>query len=191
MSIITATVVTVFATPHHGHFRTQRVETLNLDLQGILGDRHHGFTRAAGAREKWYPTGMTMRSGRQVSIVAVEELEMIAWAMQLPEVRPEWLGANILIQGVPDFTNIPWGTRLFFENGATLVNEGENAPCRFAGREVASHYPGQDHLDLLFVKSAKNRRGIIASVEQAGSIQPGSVRLKIPDVKNWNKGRLI
>ncbi|MDR3522398.1 MAG: hypothetical protein P4L54_12380 [Acidocella sp.] len=189
--MITATILAVFATPHAGHFRTERVEALNLDLQGILGDRHYGFTRAAGAREKWYPAGMAMRSGRQVTVVSVEDLELIARTMDLPDVKPEWIGANILIQGVPDFTNIPWGTRLFFENGATLVNEGDNAPCRFAGREVAAHYPGQVDLDLSFVKSAKNRRGIVASVEQAGSIRPGPVRLKIPDNKNWSGGSLI
>ncbi len=191
MNSITATVVAVFLTPQRHHFRTQQVAGLNLDLEGIPGDRHYGFTRTAGAREKWYPAGMTMRSGRQVTIVSVEELTRIAHAMKVAEVKPEWLGANILILGVPDFSSIPWGTRLFFENGATLVNEGGNAPCRFVGREVAAHYPEQNDLDLLFVKSAKNRRGIVASVEQAGSIRPGPVRLKIPDVKNWNGGRLI
>ncbi len=191
MTEITAKVLAVFATPQTRHFCTEPVAVLNVDLQGIPGDRHYGFTRPAGAREKWYPAGTEIRSGRQITIVSTEELAGIATAMNLPEIKPEWLGANILLEGVPDFTNIPWGTRLFFENGAALVNEGDNAPCRFAGREVSNHYPGRDNLDLLFVKCAKNRRGIIATVEQAGSIQPGPVRLKIPVQKIWTAGTLL
>lgn len=191
MQTISATIVALLATSSPEHFRTEQVDILNVDLQGIPGDRHYGFARPAGAREKWYPTGTPIRSGRQLSIVAVEELALIARAMDLPEVKPEWLGANILIEGVPDFTNIPLGTRLFFQHGASLVNEGDNAPCRFAGREVAQHAPVRAGLDLLFLKSAKNRRGIVASVERAGSIRPGSVRLKLPAQKHWQEGSLL
>lgn len=187
----TASIIAVFATPETGHFLTRQVAALELDLQGIPGDRHYGFTRHAGAREKWYEAGMEMRSGRQVSIVSVEELAKIAAAMDVPEIKPEWIGANILIQGVPDFTNIPWGARLFCGTQAALVNEGDNAPCRFAGREVAAQYPGREGLDLLFVRAAKNLRGIVASVEQAGCISPGPVRLKIPVQNNWAGGTLL
>jgi hypothetical protein len=70
------------------------------------------------------------------------------------------------------------------------VNEGDNVPCRFAGREVAAHYPEREGLDLLFVKAAKNLRGIVATVEQAGSIIPGPVRLKIPEQNIWTGGNL-
>lgn len=126
-----------------------------------------------------------MRSGRQLTIVSVEDLAAIAARMAVPQVRPEWIGANILIQGVANFTNIPWGSRLFCGAGASLVNEGDNVPCRFAGREVAAHYPEREGLDLLFVKAAKNLRGIVATVERAGCIAPGPVTLKIPVQKIW------
>jgi hypothetical protein len=187
---LSASIAAVFSTPEPGHFRTRAVASLQVDLQGIPGDRHYGFTRKAGAREKWYPAGAPMRSGRQLTIVSVEDLVDIAAAMAVPQVRPEWIGANILIQGVANFTNIPWGSRLFCGDGASLVNEGDNVPCRFAGREVAAHYPEREGLDLLFVKAAKNLRGIVATVEQAGSIIPGPVRLKIPEQNIWTGGNL-
>ena len=188
MHDLSAEVAETLATPDQRHFATAPVAALTVDLQGIPGDRHYGFTRPAGARERWYPSGMEMRSGRQISIVSAEELAAIAARMDLPRIAPGWIGANILIRSVPDFTSLPWGTRLFFEGGAVLVNEGVNAPYRFAGAGIAAHYPERSGLDLLFPRVAKNLRGIVASVERAGGIAPGPVRLKIPAQKQWPGG---
>jgi hypothetical protein len=181
-----ARVDQVLTTPAQNHFRTVTVADLTVDLQGIPGERHYGFVRPAGARERWYKAGTPIRSGRQLSLVAAEELKEIARRMALPRVEPGWIGANLVVSGVPEFSRLPWGTRLFFEGGAVLVNEGDNAPCRFAGAEIALHCPGRTGLDLLFPKQAQNLRGIVASVECAGIIRPGPVRLKIPDQKPWN-----
>jgi hypothetical protein len=176
----------VLTTPAQNHFRTVAVQDVTVDLQGIPGERHYGFTRPAGARERWYKAGTPMRSGRQLSVVAAEELAEIARRMELPCIEPGWIGANLVMSGVPHFSHLPWGTRLFFEGGAALVNEGDNAPCRFAGAEIGRHYPERAGLDLLFPKQAQNLRGIVASVECAGIIRPGPVRLKIPNQKPWN-----
>jgi hypothetical protein len=179
------------ATQSPDHFRTVSTLRLGVDLQGIPGDRHYGFTRCAGAREGWFECGSEIRSGRQLSLVSREDLQQIATAMNVAAIQPEWIGANILIEAVPDFTRLPWGTRLFFEGGAVLVNEGLNVPCKYAGREVAAHYPDRVDLDRLFVKCGKNLRGIVATVEQAGSIMAGPVNLKIPEQKIWTGGKLI
>jgi hypothetical protein len=187
----TAAVLRVLSTPQAGHFRTREVAVLEVDLQGIPGDRHYGFTRKAGARERWYKAGTPMRSGRQLTLVSLEELAEIARRMELPGIEPEWLGANVLVQGLPDFTCLPWGSRLFFEGGATLVNEGDNAPCRFAGAEIARQFPERSGLDLLFVKAAQNLRGLVASVECEGSITAGPMRVKIPKQQQWTKGSLL
>lgn len=181
-----ATLDQVLTTPAQSHFRTVPAEALTVDLQGIPGDRHYGFTRPAGARERWYKAGTPIRSGRQLTIVSAEELAEIARGMALPRIDPGWIGANLVVSGVPDFTLLPWGTRLFFEGGAVLVNEGDNAPCRFAGAEIGRHYPERAGLDLLFPKQAQNLRGIVASVECAGIIRAGPMRLKIPNQKPWN-----
>ncbi len=171
-------------------FVTRPVDGLSVDLQGIPGDRHYGFTRPAGAREKWYPAGTPIRSGRQISVVAAEELAEIAAAMGLPRIEAGWIGANLVVRGIPRFSRLPWGTRLFCGDGAVLVNEGGNAPCRFAGAEIARAFPQQEGLDRLFVKAAKNLRGIVASVERAGRIEGGAITLKLPPETGWGEALL-
>jgi len=188
---IPAQILRVLATQAPGHFRTQEVLALRVDLQGIPGDRHYGFTRKAGARERWYAAGTEMRSGRQLSIVSLEELAEIARRMELPRIEPGWIGANVVVSGIPDFSRLPWGTRLFCDDGAVLVNEGENAPCRFAGAEIAKNFPARERLDLLFPKAAILLRGIVASVERAGAIAPGPLNAKIPEQKLWTGGTLL
>jgi hypothetical protein len=180
---LTASALAVLTTPDPGDFRTRRVESLTVDLQGIPGDRHYGFTRPAGARERWYKSGTPIRSGRQLTVVATEELAVVAARMELPEIDPGWIGANVLVAGVPDFTLLPWGTRLFFGEGAVLVNEGDNAPCRFAGAAIAKVFPERTGLDMLFVQAAKNLRGIVVTVERAGLLAPGPITVKTPKQK--------
>ena len=188
---ISAQILQVLSTPEQDHFRTAEVPGLSADLQGIPGGRHYGFTRKAGPREPWYKRGMDMRSGRQVSIVSLEDLAEIARRMDLARIDPGWIGANIVVSGIPDFTRIPWGARLFCGAGAVLVNEGENAPCRFAGAEIAANFPAREKLDILFPKAAIHLRGIVASVERAGTIAPGPLKLKIPEQKLWTGGTLL
>jgi hypothetical protein len=187
---LNAEAVQILATPDPGDFATRPIDALHLDLQGIPGDRHYGFARRAGAREPWYAKGTTMRSGRQLTIVSVENLAAIAAAMDLPAIDPGWIGANVLVRGIPDFTLLPWGSRLFFGDGAVLVNEGDNAPCRYAGAAIAAANPGRAGLDRLFVKAARNLRGIVASVERPGRLAAGPVKLLVPPPKDWPGGNL-
>jgi len=145
---------------------------------------------ARRGREPWYARGAEIRSGRQLTIVSVEELAEVARRMDLPVVEPGWIGANVVVQGIVDLTGLPWGTRLVCAGGAVLVNEGENAPCRFAGAEIARHFPDRPELDRLFPKAAIHRRGILASVELAGTIAPGPVTLRVPPQRTWKGGKL-
>ncbi len=84
----------VFVAPFD-HFVTRAVDELRLGFEGIEGDFHAGHTRRSGGREPWYPRGTEMRNERQLSIVAPDELAMIAERMDLAEVKPEWIGANL------------------------------------------------------------------------------------------------
>jgi hypothetical protein len=167
---------------------TKAVAEIALELQGIPGTRHYGFTRKAGPREPWYKRGMEMRSGRQITAVSREELSAITAAMQVETIAPEWIGANIVVSGIPHFTSLPPGTRIVFAE-ATIVIEAPNAPCRIAGRAIAQHLtpnspPGG--IDLAFPASAKGLRGVVATVERAGTIRAGEpILVKVPPQTVW------
>lgn len=166
------------------HFETRATPALELDFQGIRGDFHAGYTRRSGGREPWYERGTEMRNERQLSIVAPDELVRIADAMGIEEVRPEWIGANLLISGVPRLSMLPSGTMLFFRGGVTLKVDAQNGPCRIAGRSVAENAGMSDHdaASLLFPKVAKRLRGLVAWVEKPGTITAGEeVSVRVPE----------
>jgi hypothetical protein len=147
---------------------------------GFEGDRHAGITRKADSRTPHYPRGTEIRNDRQVSIVSVEELAQIAAAMDLPEIKPEWLGANLLLQGIPNLTRLPPMSRLFFDAEVVLVVQAENLPCQHPGKIIQDAYsrPG---LQGLFPKAGMHLRGLVAYVERPGTILPGEpVEVEIP-----------
>jgi hypothetical protein len=167
---------------------TREVETLAVDLMGIPGTRHYGFSRKAGPREPWYPRGMEMRSGRQITVVSREELRVIAAAMQVERIAPEWIGANVVISGIPHLTQLPAGSRIVFSE-ATLVVEAPNAPCRISGKAIAGHLtPGAEPggLDLAFASKARGLRGLVVTVERPGTLRAGeAVIVKVPPQTLW------
>ncbi|MCE3520242.1 hypothetical protein LXJ58_36400, partial [Escherichia coli] len=88
-------------------FVTAATDTLDLTFEGIRGDYHAGLTRRSGGREPWYPRGTEMRNERHISILAVDELEAIAKAMGLAHIKPEWIGANMVVDGIPSLSMLP------------------------------------------------------------------------------------
>ena len=154
------------------HFLTARVPALPLDFEGPKGDSHAGWTRGADARTPWYRRGETIRNIRQITIVSVEELAEIAVALGVPEIRPEWLGANMLVEGLPRLSFLPRGTRIEAAGGAVLACEGYNLPCAQIGRAVAA-LSGGTMTPQAVVKAAARRRGVIATVERLGEVGAG------------------
>ncbi|MDF3151139.1 MOSC domain-containing protein [Mesorhizobium sp. XAP10] len=166
------------------HFQTRPVDELRLGFDGISGDFHAGPTRRSGGREPWYPRGTEMRNERQLSIVAADELAIVAERMRLAEIRPEWIGANLVIEGVPNLSMLPAGTLLFFKGGVTVKVDAQNGPCRIAGRSIAEN-AGMADVEagaLLFPKAAKRLRGIVAWVEKPGTVRAGEeISLRVPE----------
>ncbi len=163
----------------HSLVTTKRSQ-VKVTFEGFEGDKHSGMTRRADARTPHYPRGTEIRNDRQVSIVSVEELAQIATAMKLPEILPEWLGANLLLRDIPKLTQLPPCTRLSFSSGAVLVVEHENLPCKGPGKVIQGQYarPG---LSALFPKAALHLRGVVACVEKPGSISEGNeVVVEVP-----------
>jgi hypothetical protein len=102
--------------------------------------------------------------------------------MDLPEIRPEWIGAHLAVEGVPSLSFLPPGTRLFFSGGASVVVEAINGPCRDAGRSIARHTGGPAEYELTFPKVARGLRGVVASVERPGVVvSGGEVQVRIPE----------
>lgn len=91
-------------------FVTAPVETLALDFSGIPGDPHSGATRRAGPRDRWLPRGTIIRNDRQLSAVCPLELAVIAQRLEIAELKPEWLGANLLVDGISGFSSIAPGS---------------------------------------------------------------------------------
>ncbi|MBE7186621.1 MAG: molybdenum cofactor sulfurase, partial [Methylobacterium mesophilicum] len=156
----------------------------SLTIEGIEHDVHAGLTRRSGSREPWYKRGTVMRNERQLTVVAGDELAAIAAAMDLPRIEPEWIGANILLDGVPDLSMLPSSSLIFFSGGVTLKVDRQNAPCRDAGRQVALRADMADRQagELMFPKVAKRLRGLTAWVEKPGVIHGGeSATVRVPE----------
>ncbi|MER9230982.1 MOSC domain-containing protein [Mesorhizobium sp. M0622] len=180
---LAAKVAALYVAPFD-HFETRVVDALQLGFDGIDGDFHAGTTRRSGGREPWYPRGTEMRNERQLSIVAADELAIVAERMGIAEIKPEWIGANLVIEGLPHLSMLPSGTLLFFKGGATVKVDAQNGPCRIAGRSVAEHAGMADHDAgaLLFPKAAKRLRGLVAWVEKPGTITAGEeISVRVPE----------
>jgi MOSC domain-containing protein YiiM len=136
-----------------------RCDRVTVSFEGLEGDMHA-------------KRGTPIRNIRQVSIVSQEDLDEIAAKLELPEVLPEWLGANLLISGIPRLSLLPPGTRLIFPQGTVLRVEEENQPCINPGKVIAAQY-GNEKLASRFVKAALQRRGVVATVELPGTIEAG------------------
>ncbi|WP_019171469.1 MOSC domain-containing protein [Pseudaminobacter salicylatoxidans] len=165
-------------------FETHACDALELDFRGILNDYHAGYTRRSGGREPWYPRGTEMRNERQITVIAPDEMAKVAALMGIAEVRPEWIGANILLDGIPHLSMLPSGTLLFFKGGVTLKVDAQNGPCRIAGRRIAERtgMPDLDAGALLFPKVARRLRGLVVWVEKPGRIDKGEdVSVRVPE----------
>ncbi len=165
-------------------FETAGCERLVLGFEGIEGDLHRGYERKAGAREPWYQRGTVMRNDRQISILATNELAAIANNMELDGIRPQWIGGNLLIEGVARLSMLPAGTLLMFAGGASIKVNGYNPPCRIAGAMLAKRAGMADSQmgGLAFAKAAKRLRGLVGSVEVPGTIRAGEdISIRVPE----------
>ena len=154
-------------------FITEAVSDLDLTFDGIPGDFHAGPTRKSGGREPWYPRGTEMRNERQISILSPAELRAVARRLDIAEIPPEWIGGNLLLEGIDRLTQLPPRTLLFFENGVTIKVDGDNGPCRVSGRSIAERVGNRPDIETAFSQQAKDMRGLVGWVEKPGKISVG------------------
>jgi hypothetical protein len=157
----------------------------DLTFAGIAGEAHGGLTRPSCSRVvTQYPRDTEIRNVRQLSVLSDEDLAAIAARMGLDALDPAWLGASMVIRGIPDFTRIPPSSRLQFASGATVTVDMENQPCILPGKhEIEPARPG---FGARFKPAAEGRRGVTAWVEREGRVALGdSVTLHVPGQPVW------
>ena len=160
---------------------------MELTFAGLAGEAHEGLTRPSCVRVKnVYPEKTPIANTRQLTLVSREEIEEIAAAMEIPKIEPEWLGANLVLEGIPHLTLLPPSSRLLFDSGACLVVDLLNMPCAYPAKVIDSHHKGKGRL---FVKNAKEKRGVTAWVEKEGSISKGDgIQVFLPSQPAWPGG---
>lgn len=164
---------------------TFEVEELGLDFNGIPGNRHYGQSKPAGPREKHYPSGTPMANNRHWSAVSEEDLSAIANIMQISDLYPGWIGANIVVEGIPGFSQLPLVSHLFFErDGHTVAVLGvyeHNGPCTWPAPYIEAGARTKPAVG--FAKAGYARRGLVGWVDLPGSIRPGdTVQVRIPQL---------
>ena len=170
-----------------GGFEKAPTGAIRLGLDGPGGDCHTGMTRKSDSRTTTlYQRGIDIRNVRQLTLLSREELQEIADALGIMWVDPSWLGANLVLSGVPDFTMLPPSTRLQFPSGATVVVDMENYPCSQIAEVIGRHHP---EVERLVVKKAMHKRGVTAWVESEGHVKIGDkVALFIPPQRIYAHG---
>lgn len=140
---------------------------------GIEGDCHARLTYASGGREKSItPKGTEIRNLREVSIASTEEVKSTFEDMDITGFHAGDLGVNILLSGIPNFTQLVAGTVLKFSNGVQLYITMQNTPCAIPAKALRDNLPEQQKDNANgFVAAARGRRGQLAFILREGIIQ--------------------
>ncbi len=164
--------------------RSAPATTAELTFAGIPGEAHGGLTRPSCSRVKsQYPRDTEIRNVSQLSVVSAEELAEIAADCGLDVLDPSYIGASLVLSGIPDFTHLPPSSRLQFASGATIVVDMKNRPCHLPAKPINADHPGAGDK---FKQAAKGKRGVTAWIEREGVIAIGdSVTLHVPDQRAW------
>lgn len=110
---------------------TRPLTEMALGFAGFPGEVHAGLTRPSCSRvTAQHPRGTEIRNVRQLSVVSAEEIAEVAVGMGLDRFDYAWVGASLVVEGIPDFTHIPPSSRLQGPDGVTLVVDMVNLPCQ-------------------------------------------------------------
>lgn len=164
------------------------VQEMPLSFAGYEGEVHAGLTRPSCSRVlKQHPRNTEIRNVRQLCVVSAEEMAEVARDMGLAAMDYAWVGASLVLEGIPDLTHLPPSSRLQGPDGVTLVVDMENLPCQEPAVTIEKALPGQGKG---FKRAAEGKRGVTAWVEREGVLRLGDeVRLHIPAQRAWRPDR--
>ncbi|WP_238368722.1 MOSC domain-containing protein [Mesobacterium pallidum] len=173
--------------PHRDadEIETLALNEMALEFGGMAGEVHAGRTRPSCSRVlSQHPRNTEIANVRQLSLLSAEELALIAQRMETDRLDPAWLGASVVLDGIPDFTHLPPSSRLQGPDGVTLVVDMENRPCQLPAKTIAQH---DRDLGRRFKPAAEGLRGVTAWVERPGKLRLGdTMRLHVPDQRAWD-----
>ncbi|WP_420343365.1 MOSC domain-containing protein [Paenirhodobacter sp.] len=177
-------VVFLGRVPVGGGLASEPVPSLDLAFGGAVGEAHSGLTRPSCSRvAQQHPKGTEIANVRQLSVLSEEELAETAFAMRISQLAPEWVGASVVLRGLPDLTHLPPSSRLQGPDGATLVVDMENQACVLPGRVIEGIHPGTG---ARYKPAAQGRRGVTVWVERPGQLRLGQIlRLHVPGQRPW------
>ena len=164
--------------------------TVTVELDGLVDDNHRGFSREAweGDKER---EGTVRRNERQWSGMAMEEIAVIARAMDLDrDLEGADLGTNLCFEGLPGFSQLPKGSVFVFPSGAKLVAVEYNPPCIEMGAKLAEKYAtrsGEALTARQFPVAAVGLRGLVGVVDVPGEINVGDE----VTVEIWSEERQV
>jgi len=160
--------VVALAVGQAGCMHKKAVQDMQIELDGIVGDRHRGFSRTTWEGDK-EPEGTQRRNERQWSAMSTEEIQLISRNLALAtNLDAATLAANLCLEGIPGFSQLPRGTTLKFSSGAKLIVEEYNPPCTDMG-ETLTALPDKNS----FPRAAIGLRGLVGVVEVPGAIAVG------------------
>lgn len=163
---------------------SEAVTVMPLTFAGFVDEVHAGENRPSCSRVmKQHPRGTTIRNVRQLCVVSAEEMAAVAATLGMDRIDPAWVGASLVIEGIPDLTHLPPSSRLQGPDGVTLVVDMENKPCQEPAVTMAQATGGQGKA---FKAAAKGKRGVTAWVERVGTLQLGqTLTLHVPAQRSW------
>ena len=169
-------------------FMNKEVEELQIDIKGIINDRHRRISHLRTGREKTlYPKGVNIKESRHWFAVSPHDVKLCSQQMGV-EITAEMLGANFLIGAkngkVYPLSKIPVGTYMLIAPPnaievpkpplATLIVYARQLPCIFTGNPIANFYEDK-YLASKFVEKTKENRGIVGTV-QFPVTKPAAIR---------------
>ncbi|MBN8632460.1 MAG: MOSC domain-containing protein [Rhodobacterales bacterium] len=166
---------------------SQPIEVMPLSFAGFAGEVHAGETRPSCSRVlKQHPRDTEIRNVRQLCVVSAEEMAEVAADLGLERMDYAWVGASLVLEGIPDLTHLPPSSRLQGPDGVTLVVDMENLPCQEPAVTIEKVRPGQGKG---FKTAAMGKRGVTAWVEREGTLRLGDeMVLHVPAQRGWQGG---
>lgn len=163
---------------------SREVESLTFNAHGIVEDnKHFGPTLISGPRVRKgapvVPAGEIDENWRMFSAISVEDFRVIKeqyeqeYNRKLDELHERYLGANIILKGIKNFSLCTTGSVLDFYDGPTLCVSSENTSCKTPGKFIAQDFDLPVSEARKFVGFANGYRGVVGKVLKGGVLRQG------------------